>query len=119
MLGYKLCPQWSNEALHLAIEGLDEGYKINEVCKKYNIPRSLLRDDVVGKCRRRKMGPKTVLSMDEEEKLCEYIKLMVKWRHSMTPTQLKAKVAKITQDKITPFKNGVPRYSWTNCVCGH
>ena len=29
----------------------------------------------------------------------------------MTPTQLKAKVAEITQDKVTPFKNGVPGYS--------
>ena len=69
---------WSTEALHLAIEGLDEGYKISEVCKRYNIHRSSLKDHVVGRCRGRKMGPKIVLSMDEEEKLCEYIELMVK-----------------------------------------
>ena len=26
--------QWSSEALHLAVEKLNEGYKMNEVCKK-------------------------------------------------------------------------------------
>ena len=30
----------------------------------------------------------------------------------MTPTQLKNKVAEITQDRITPFKDGIPGQSW-------
>ena len=30
----------------------------------------------------------------------------------MTPIQLKAKVVEITQNRVTPFKNGVPRDSW-------
>ena len=76
--------QWSNESLELAIEGLGQGYKIFEVCEKYNIPRSSLRDHFLGKSRGRKMGPKTVLSTKEEEKLCEYIDLMVNWGHPMT-----------------------------------
>ena len=78
--------QWSSEALHLAMEGLDEGYKMNEVCKKYNMPRSSLRDHQIGRSRGRKMGPKTILTKDEEIKLCHYIDLMVEWRHPMTPT---------------------------------
>ena len=69
--------QWSTEALHLAIEGLGQGWKMSEVCEKYNIPRSSLRDHVVGRSRDRKMGPKTILTKDEEEKLCEYINVMV------------------------------------------
>ena len=96
----------------MAIEGLDEGYKISEVCKKYNIHRSSLRHHVVGKCRGRKMDQKIMLSIDEEAKSCEYIELMVKWGHPMTPTELKANVAEITQDRVTPFKNGVRGYSW-------
>ena len=50
--------QWSSEALYLAIEGLDDGYKMSEVCEKYNIPSSSLRDHVVGRFKGRKMGPK-------------------------------------------------------------
>ena len=81
---------------------------MSEVFEKCNIPRSSLRDHVIGKCRGKKIGPKTILSMDKETQLFQYIELIVKWKHAMTPIQLKAKVAKITQDKITPFKNGVP-----------
>ena len=91
----------------MAIERFDEGYKISEVCEKYNIPRSLLRDHIVDRSKGKKMGPKTILSMDEEEKLCDYIELMVKWGNPMIPTQLKAKVAEIIQYKVTSFKNGV------------
>ena len=104
--------QWSTEALHLAIEGLDQGWKMSEVCEKYKIPRSSLRDHVVGRSRGRKMGPKTILTKDEEEKLCEYINVMVDWGHPMTPNQLKSKVAEITQNRVTPFKNGIPGESW-------
>ena len=75
--------QWSTESLELAIEGLDQGFKIFEVCEKYNIPRSSLSDYFLGKSRGRKMGPKTVLLAEEEEKLCNYIDLMVNWRHPM------------------------------------
>ena len=51
--------QWSNEALELAIEGLDQGYKLSQVCAKYQIPRSSLRNHLVGRSRGRKMDPKT------------------------------------------------------------
>ena len=69
--------QWSNEALYLAIEALDEGYKISEVSRKYKISRSFLKDHLVGRSRGRKMGPKTLLRNDEEQKICDYIGFMV------------------------------------------
>ena len=37
---------------------------------------------------------------------------MVEWGHPMTPLQLKNKVAKITQDMITPFTRGMLGASW-------
>ena len=91
----------------MAIKGLDQGYKISEVCEKYNIPRSSLKDHIVGISKGRKLDSKTILSMDKEVKLCDYIELMGKWRHPMTSTQLKAKMAEITQDRMTTFKNEV------------
>ena len=58
------------------------------------------------------MGPKTILTMAEEEELVNYIHLMLHWGHPMTPTQLKIKVAEIKEDRITPFKDGIPGQSW-------
>ena len=103
--------QWSDESSKLAIDSFDQGYKMANVSRKYEIPRSSLRDHYKGKTRNRKMGPKTILSK-EEDKLVEYIELMVHWRHPMTPMQVENKVAEITQERVTPFRNGFPRESW-------
>ena len=66
----------------------------------------------MGRSRRRKTGPKTILSIEEEKDIVEYIHLMVEWGHPMTPLQLKNKVVEITQERVTPFKDGVPGESW-------
>ena len=58
------------------------------------------------------MGPKTILTQEENEKLVDCIEMMDKWRHPMKPSQLKAKVAEITQLRITFLKNNIPRDSW-------
>ena len=68
--------QWSNEKLELAIKGLDQGYKMFQMYTKYEIPQSSLRDHLVESLKGRKMGPKIVLSMDEERKLIDYIHLI-------------------------------------------
>ena len=98
--------QWTDEALEMAIDGLDQGFNTAEVSRKYKIPRSSLRDHYEGKTKGRKKGPKTILTKEEEDKLVEYIELMVHWRHPMTPIQVKNKVAKITQERETPFTRG-------------
>ena len=61
------------------------------------------------------MGPKTILTEEEEEKLVEYIEMMVKWEYPMAPFQLKAKVIKITQLRKTLFKNNILEDSWIKC----
>ena len=78
-----------------------------DVYRKYEIPRSSLRDHYEGKTRIRKMGPKTILTKDEEDKLVEYIELMVHWGHLITPMQVNSKVVEITQERVTSFRNGV------------
>ena len=104
--------QWSDESLKLAIDALDQGYKMADVSGKYEIPRSSLRDHYEGRTRNRKMDPKIILSKEEEDKLVEYMELMVHWRHPMTPMQVKSKVAEITEERVTPFKNGFSGKSW-------
>ena len=58
------------------------------------------------------MGPKGVLTKDKEEKLVKYMEDMLKLGHPLTPTNLKMKVAKITQFRSTVFKEGIPGRSW-------
>ena len=87
---------------------------MSEVCLKYGIPRSSLRDHIEERTRTRRMGPNTILTQ-EECQLVDYIQMMVLWGHPITPSQLKSKVAEITQLKIIPFKNGIPGDSWVKC----
>ena len=104
--------QWTDEALEMAIDGLDQGFSMAEVSRKYKIPRSFLRNHYEHRTKGRKMEPKTILIKEDEGKLVEYIELMVHWGHPMTPMQVKNKVAEITQERETPFTRGIPRKSW-------
>ena len=67
--------QWTSTALKLAMDTLDTGYPMSQVCKKYGIPRSSLRDHYVGKRKSRKSGPAGVLTTAEEEELVHYSRL--------------------------------------------
>ena len=48
-----------------------------DVSRKYRIPRNFLNDHYEGRTSKRKMGPPTILTKKEENKLVEYIELMV------------------------------------------
>ena len=95
-----------------AIKALDYDYKIHEVCEAFNIPKSTLRDHYNERIKSRKMGPKCVLTNEEEDKLVAYVVEMARLAHPLTPTDLKLKVAEICQTRHTPFKDGIPGRSW-------
>ena len=95
-----------------AIKALDYDYKIHEVCEAFNIPRSTLTDHYNGRIKSRKMGPKCVLTKEEEDKLVAYVFEMARLAHPLTPTDLKLKVVEICQTRHTPFKDGIPGRSW-------
>jgi hypothetical protein len=103
---------WTNKALKAALDALDDGHKMAEVSKHYKIPRTSLRDHANGKTKCRKYGAKGVLTKEEEKYLCQYLEEMVRWGHALTPTQLRVKVAQLTQTRPTPFTNGMPGISW-------
>ena len=85
----------------MAIDGVDQGYIMADVCKSYRILRSSLKDDYEGRTRRKKIDPLIVLIKDKEEKLVEYPELMMHWRHPITSMQVKSKIAKIIQERYT------------------
>ena len=59
-----------------------------------------------------KLGATTILINDEVTELVQYLKDMVKTSCPLNTTQLRLKVAEITQARMTPFTNGVPRRFW-------
>ena len=56
-----------DEASKLAIEGLDQGYKLSEVSTKYGILRSSIRDHIEGKTKQRKIGSKIILTQKDKD----------------------------------------------------
>ena len=93
--GRKLRGQWSDDALKAVIEAIDAGYKWEEVCSHYGIPRTSLRDHISGRTRSRKMDPPPILTKKEEEGLLQYLEEMVDMDHPLNPSQLKTKVAEM------------------------
>ena len=98
--------------MELAFEKLDDGYLMPEVSVFFKIPRSSLRDHYLGITTSRKRGPQGVLTAEEEKALVVYLDEMIALGHPLNPSQLKLKVAKIIQERVTPFKNRIPEESW-------
>ena len=111
--GKKLCKNgnWSTKTMELAFEKLDDGYLFPEVSAYFKIPSSL-RDHYFGITTSRKRGPQGVLTAEEEKALVVYLDEMIALGHPLNQSQLKLKVAEITQERVTPFKNGIPGESW-------
>lgn len=53
---------------------------------------------------------KLELQKKTKKKLVQYVKKMWNINHPITFTQLRLKVIEITQERITPFKNGIWRW---------
>ena len=73
---------------------------------------SSLRDYMNGRTKSRNMGPRGIITKEEENVLCVYIEDIVDCRLFLVPTQVKIKVGQMTQDRMAPFKNGIPSASW-------
>ena len=104
--------RWTDNDLKDALSALDSGYTIKDVCEAFRIPRSLLKDHYKGRVRGRKMDPKAILTIEEEENLVEYMMTMVRLAHPLSVQDLKLKVVEICQEKAIPFKDGIMGQSW-------
>lgn len=98
-----------------AIEAVKKGFKISEAAKKFNVPRITLYNKVTGKspieC---SMGPRTILSKEEEYILEIWIKEMLDKHIPVTKEDLMDSVKRIIVDKNqeTPFKDNRPGKKW-------
>ena len=92
-----------------AVEG---GAPLKTAAHFYGIPPSTLSDRLSGRSLSGKHGPPTILSTEEEKVLEEYMIQMADLGHPLSMEQLRLKIALLTQERPTPFTNGVPGPAW-------
>jgi hypothetical protein len=103
---------WSTESLKAAIRAVEEGCKIREVARHFDIPASSLADHVHGRTLTRKRGRGGVLTDVEEHLLVDWMLKMANLGYPVNMGELKAKVFELTQTRPTPFTDGIPGSSW-------
>ena len=87
---------WTNKAVKLAINAVDSGYKMSQVCKQFQISRSSLRNHYEARKKNRKLGPLGGLTTVEEKELVHYLEKMVRASYPLNITHFKAKVVELT-----------------------
>ena len=91
----------------------DEGMKLKMAAKIFGIPNSSLRDHLYEKTTCRQRGTKSMLKRQEEKKIVDYVFKMQELGHSLTPLELRLKVATATQTRETPWSaSGLPGTGW-------
>ena len=105
---------WTDAQLEKVLSAItDDGMKIREASRLYNIPTTSLRNHLWGTTPRRHRGICPTLKHDEELKLVEFIFKMQEIGYPLTPTDLRVKVAQATQHRQTPWSaTGLPGSGW-------
>uniref|UniRef100_A0A1X7SKR4 HTH CENPB-type domain-containing protein n=3 Tax=Amphimedon queenslandica TaxID=400682 RepID=A0A1X7SKR4_AMPQE len=115
------CPQksrklWTDESMHAAVISVtEEGKGLRESARLYNVPVETLRRRTNGTvsvdC---KPGPATVLSKEEEDKLCEYLIMMADMGYGLTRETVMHSAFVIAEkfNKKHPFTGDSAGRSW-------
>jgi hypothetical protein len=104
--------RWIDATLKAAMAAVEAGEWLKTVARYFDIPPTSLSDHLFGRTLGRKRGPPTILQKDEESALTTYMGKMQDYGHPLTMPQLRLKVATITQERVTPFREGIPGKSW-------
>ena len=96
-----------------AIASVERGAKIKAVARNFDVPASTLVDHVNGRIlQTRKKRTPTVLTHSEEKALEEYILKMQEYAYPFSMDQLRLKVAKMVQERVNPFCDGILGNRW-------
>jgi hypothetical protein len=80
--------------------------------KQFHIPYTSFREHVSGMRKSRQRGAKSILTVEEEQQLFEWLLSMVDRGYGLSPTALKMKVSEITMSRDTPFHEGILGGGW-------
>ena len=103
---------WSVHQLQAAMDAVEGGAALKTAARFYGISPSTLSDRVSGRSLTGKRGPPSVLSTEEKNALEDYMVQMADYGHPLSIEQLRLKVALLTQERPTPFTNGIPGPAW-------
>lgn len=99
--------------MDLALEDAEDyGWSTRGAAKKWGIPTSTLSNWLGGVTTKRRKGPPTVLTEEEESLIIERCKEMAVVGQGLEIVNLKTEVAQICETRNNPFKNGLPGKSW-------
>lgn len=111
----KNCKTYTLESVALAMEEVSNGSTVYAAAKKYKIPRTSLFFKTTGKNQfGKKSGPPTVLSMEEEISLKDWIISMAANGFPVTKDQLLESVQLFLNQhkRKTKFKDNLPGRKW-------
>nr|CAI5844560.1 unnamed protein product [Callosobruchus analis] len=108
--------RYTEETLQKALELIrTNSTTISEASRRYGIPKSTLSNKLTGKVPQiRKMGPDTVLSIEEEYKLEKWILSKALLGFPMHPDEVKDSVQKVLKEtkRENPFTDDRPGKKW-------
>jgi hypothetical protein len=93
---------------------VESGGRVKTIARYFDILANSLADHLHGRTLGRKKGPPTILKLDEEIALTTYMTQMQQYGHPLSMQQLRLKVATITQERVSPFSDGIPGDSWVH-----
>ena len=106
---------WTEERMQAAVESIKEGKGLRQTARLYNVPVETLRRRVNGSvsmgCR---PGPATILTDEEEDRLCKYIIQMADMGFGLTTEDIMSIAFKIAEKshRKHPFSNGMAGRGW-------
>ena len=103
---------WTDNQLAATVAAVDAGCGLATAARNMEIPATSLRDHIYGRTIKRKKGRQGVLSVEEESALVKWMLEMQEHAHPICIMELRRKVAEMTQDRWTPFKDGIPGRGW-------
>jgi hypothetical protein len=103
---------WNNAILKASISAVERGGRLKTVARYFDIPPTSLSDHLHGRILGRKRDLPTVLQPEEENALTTYMAKIQEYGHLLSMQQLRLRVAAITQERVTPFRGGLPGDSW-------
>jgi hypothetical protein len=98
-----------------ALEDFDSGMSMRKSASANGIPYSTFREWCYGVRKSKERGPASMMSLEEENQIMEYLVKMCEKGLGLSPIALKMKVYDITKDRDIPFKNGIPGDGWVRC----
>lgn len=111
---------WSKESMEAAVKAVEEGMRLREAARLYNVPHETLRRRTTGAvavdC---KPGPSTVLTKEEECILAKYCIDMADMGYGLSRENVMRTAYRIVEKsgRKHPFQNGMGGRAWFDSFC--